>query len=328
MKACGFKSIDKFPQCKKIREIYLSGNNLGTLLGIETRFPSLESLDIRENQFPHVQQLQQELCRSEHLEILFVSGNPLCDLNSNYVKVLSVHVSNLKLIDEISVNEDNVFNVEQYVSNPLIAEFGYKEQQFDEEEMMQNIKKKQEKSIKEADEVKTLFMNLEKHTRKLEKTFESSLASLDSTFNEFKRDISTGMLSENLSERTYSPEERKYNLEHIDKLELSSAFSSQTFDTSDLRRSIQMSEQKKIPQSNESIESRAKKSLNNMERIKAAQQYSRDSKSEDGRTEKSEADDMRDIAQFINRVNHRTAEKKRPPSAQSGAILKPKRNIK
>ena len=321
MKSCNFRTIENFPSCQQIRDLSLSGNMLESVLWIETKFPNLESLTMKDNYIPHVKQLQEELSRLTSLEMVAVAGNPMCDINSNYVKILSTHLKNLRMIDEVTANE--FITPEVDTSDPLLSTIGYAEPNFDDDEVLRNVLKREAASIKEADEVKDLFLNLQQQTKRLEKTFENSLANLDFGIREMKRgldvDLGSGLrkLETTGSEDTYDITPTTMDVR-----------SSQTLDMSEIRKALHsQAKRETTSKKEEQMVANVRRSLNNMERIKAAQQYSKQKENTDLElgtlnTEQHEAE----VEQFLHMINSaRSAEKRRPPSAVGGSTLKVKR---
>nr|CAG4714889.1 unnamed protein product [Naegleria fowleri] len=325
LKNCNLSCLDIFPTCFQIRVLVLSSNSFESISGIESRFPHLESLDVRDNLISHVKQLQENISSLSELEMLYVSGNPMCDINSNYVKILSTHLKNLRLIDEVRVNAYELPSEIDQNDSTIITELGYTEPAFDDKELLDQVLKREQTSLKEAEEVKALFLNLEKQTRKLEKTFENSLHRLDANLNEIKK----GIIFELDIERKESESFVDLDPQNID------ARSSQTLDLNDIRKSMNRIEKKPISKAEDVQIVNVRKSLNHIERIRAAQHYSKTAEVDNKETSNLNAefiDDSRfvggghsvndasekvanEVEQFLHLLNSKTAERKGPPSS-------------
>ena len=280
---------------------------------------------MRDNLISHVKQLQENISSLSELEMLYVSGNPMCDINSNYVKILSTHLKNLRLIDEVRVNAYELPSEIDQNDSTIITELGYTEPAFDDKELLDQVLKREQTSLKEAEEVKALFLNLEKQTRKLEKTFENSLHRLDANLNEIKK----GIIFELDIERKESESFVDLDPQNID------ARSSQTLDLNDIRKSMNRIEKKPISKAEDVQIVNVRKSLNHIERIRAAQHYSKTAEVDNKETSNLNAefiDDSRfvggghsvndasekvanEVEQFLHLLNSKTAERKGPPSS-------------
>ncbi|KAF0984475.1 hypothetical protein FDP41_000374 [Naegleria fowleri] len=196
---------------------------------------------------------------------------------------------------------------------------------FDKLELLDQVLKREQTSLKEAEEVKALFLNLEKQTRKLEKTFENSLHRLDANLNEIKK----GIIFELDIERKESESFVDLDPQNID------ARSSQTLDLNDIRKSMNRIEKKPISKAEDVQIVNVRKSLNHIERIRAAQHYSKTAEVDNKETSNLNAefiDDSRfvggghsvndasekvanEVEQFLHLLNSKTAERKGPPSS-------------
>ncbi|KAL9650728.1 hypothetical protein ABK040_001782 [Willaertia magna] len=305
LKGCGLSDISKFSTNKSIREINISDNELETLEGIADKLPMLEVMDVKNNKLPHVKSFISDTKGLEHLEILFLSGNPLGDITPNYEKILSTHMENLRFVDDLEIERPNEMSVD-LTNTPFFDDEALEplEFPFSTEEKLKEIISKQTIAAEEALEVKNLYENMMKNSEKLQTKFEESLIILKSNFNQFKDMIHQQDFNfqEEIEEETpgvYDPQLPPFE------------FPSTTLEPKELRGSQIFAEAKAIAEIEEEL-----KAISGG-RIRAAMKFSKQNYEENKDNEVQEEHSEISTEDTSPIINIKTAEKKKPPSENS-----------
>lgn len=110
LEGCKIKSIDNFTKLGKLSELNLSMNNISSIFEKgKTKnfsiFPSLDILDLSNNNLTDLDDLVMKLKKSENLAILKVKGNPFCH-EKNYHSIIFKELRSIQAVDDLEQKID------------------------------------------------------------------------------------------------------------------------------------------------------------------------------------------------------------------------------